>query len=319
MTRACLHRRLLLPLLAGLSLLLMVERAAAQNPTQAVDRAQLLRAQPSLRDEPTSDDADGGETVAASPNDPDLGEQAILKRSERYRAFTFYASTPISYTSNVALARTNEQEDLLFTPSVGVAYAPKITSTLYGNFSIGQQFFHYDKFSELDFGSLDARAGLTYLAPKLRNLLLRADYAYNRLTSDGYDEFFSIIRSTSPRNCPSGSAGRSRSPSGADASISIASSPDEPARHDFSPFVAYAVKLTRELTLAAVGRVAWREYVEGDRSDVSGILALSATYRFTEAFSANAIATFATSDSNQDAFDYDVANVGLALSLAVRF
>ena len=297
----------------------MVERAAAQNPTQAVDRAQLLRAQPSLRDEPTSDDADGGETVAASPNDPDLGEQAILKRSERYRAFTFYASTPISYTSNVALARTNEQEDLLFTPSVGVAYAPKITSTLYGNFSIGQQFFHYDKFSELDFGSLDARAGLTYLAPKLRNLLLRADYAYNRLTSDGYDEFFSNHSLNFAAELPF-RIGRAQQISvGADASISIASSPDEPARHDFSPFVAYAVKLTRELTVTAVGRVAWREYVEGDRSDVSGILALSATYRFTEAFSANAIATFATSDSNQDAFDYDVANVGLALSLAVRF
>jgi hypothetical protein len=306
-------------MLAGLSLLLMVERAAAQNPTQAVDRAQLLRAQPSLRDEPASDDADGAETVAASPNDPDLGEQAILKRSERYRAFTFYASTPISYTSNVALARTNEQEDLLFTPSVGVAYAPKITSTLYGNFSIGQQFFHYDKFSELDFGSLDARAGLTYLAPKLRNLLLRADYAYNRLTSDGYDEFFSNHSLNFAAELPF-RIGRAQQISvGADASISIASSPDEPARHDFSPFVAYAVKLTRELTVTAVGRVAWREYVEGDRSDVSGILALSATYRFTEAFSANAIATFATSDSNQDAFDYDVANVGLALSLAVRF
>jgi hypothetical protein len=79
------------------------------------------------------------------------------------------------------------------------------------------------------------------------------------------------------------------------------------------------VNVTRALTLAAVGRVAWREYVEGDRSDVSGILALSGTYRFTPVFSANAIATFATSDSNQDVFDYDVGNFGIGLSLALRF
>ena len=318
MTRACLHRRLLLPIAAGISLL-VAHSAAGQNPTQAVDRAQLLRAQPSLRDEPATDDEEGDETVAASPNDPDLGEQAILKRSERYRPFTFYASVPISYTSNVALSRTGEQDDILFTPSVGFSYAPKFTSTLYGNFSIGQQFFHYDKFSELDFGSFDARAGLTYIAPKLHNLLLRADYAYNRLTSDGYDEFFSNHSLNFGAELPF-RIGRAQQISvGADASISIASSPDEPARHDFSPFVAYAVNLTRELTLAAVGRVAWREYVEGDRSDVSGILALTATYRFTKSFSANAIATFATSDSNQDVFDYDVFNLGLAFSLTAKF
>ena len=318
MTRICLNPRLFLAFFAALSLA-MLDGAQAQNPTQAVDRAQLLRAQPSLRDEPTTDDAEGEETVATSPNDPDLGEQAILKRSERYRAFTVYASTPISYTSNVALVSTGEQDDLLFTPNFGVIYAPKFTPTLYGNFSIGQQFFHYDQFSELDFGSLDVRAGVTYIVPRLHNLLLRADYGYNRLTSDGYDEFFSNHSLNFAAELPF-RIGRAQQISvGADASISIAASPDEPARHDVSPFVAYAVNVSRDLTLAAVGRVAWREYAEGDRSDVSGILALTATYRFTPWFSANAIATFATSDSNQDVFDYDVINLGLALSLAAKF
>jgi hypothetical protein len=296
-----------------------IHSATAQNPTQAVDRAQLLRAQPSLRDDAASDDEEGEETVAASPNDPDLGEQAILKRSERYRAFTVYASVPVSYTSNVALSRNNEQDDFLFTPSMGISYAPKFTPTLYGNISVTQQFFSYEEFSELDFGSLDVRAGVTYLVPRLRNLLLRADYGYNRLTSDDYAAFFENHSLNFAAEMPF-RIGRAQQISvGADASISIAATPDEPARHDVSPFVAYSVNVTRALTLTAVGRVAWREYVEGDRSDVSGILALSGTYRFTPIFSANAIATFATSDSNQDVFDYDVANLGVGLSLAVKF
>ena len=144
MTRACPNRRFVLALFAGLSLITW-QTATAQNPTQAVDRAQLLRAQPTLRDEPTDDDTGTDDTHAvASPNDPDLGEQAILKRSEHYRAFTVYASAPISYTSNVALTRTGEESDVLFTPSIGITYAPRITSTLYGHISVGQQFSHYD-------------------------------------------------------------------------------------------------------------------------------------------------------------------------------
>src|SRR3712207_1677789 len=123
--------RFLQPIFVAI-LLAAIHSASAQNPSQAVDRAQLLRAQPSLRDDAADDDDDGEETVAASPNDPDLGEQAILKRSERYRAFTVFASVPISYTSNVALSNTAEESDFLFTPNVGVAWAPKFTANLYG-------------------------------------------------------------------------------------------------------------------------------------------------------------------------------------------
>jgi hypothetical protein len=310
--------RLFLQLIIVALLLARSHSASAQNPTQAVERAQLLRAQPTLRDEPAADD-DDEETVAASPNDPDLGEQAILKRSERYRAFTVYASVPLSYTSNVALSRTGEEHDFLFTPNVGFSWAPKITSTLYGNISAGQQFFEYDRFSELNFGSFDMRAGLTYIVPQLRNLLLRADYAYNRLTSDGYEGFFSNQSLNFAAEMPF-RIGRAQQISvGIDTSFSIVANPDEPARHDISPFVAYSVNVTRAITLAAVGRIAWREYVEGDRSDVSGILAFTGTYRFTPWLSANALATFATNDSDQDVFDYDVANFGLALSLAAKF
>jgi hypothetical protein len=66
-------------------------------------------------------------------------------------------------------------------------------------------------------------------------------------------------------------------------------------------------------------RLAVRDYVQGARTDVSGIFALGASYRFTKWLSANAISTFATNDSNQDVFDYNVANVGGAVALTFRF
>ena len=54
---------------------------------------------------PTDVSAEGVDQdyAAASPNDTDLGEQAILKRVEKYEPFTLETGVPIYYTSNVAL------------------------------------------------------------------------------------------------------------------------------------------------------------------------------------------------------------------------
>ncbi len=317
-----LHRLVFLRAVLPLAVFAILPAGEAQTPdSQILDRSELLRTQTPLRDDSASDESGTDDTHAvASPNDPDLGEQAILKRSEKYQPFTVAVSAPFSYTSNAALTSRGEKDDILFTPAVGVSFTPRITNTFFASVSVGQQYFYYDRFPDLDFGSFDARAGLSYLVPKLHNLLLRADYDYNRLTSDdGFDEFFSQHSLTFGAELPF-RIGRAQQISvGTDLSFSLAADPDQPARHDFSAFAAYSVNLTRALTLSGVARLAVRDYVEGDRTDVSGIFALSVNYAFTKWLSASASSTFATNDSNQDVFDYDVANLGAALSLAFKF
>ncbi len=294
---------------------------AQNNPSQAVDRAQLLRTQPSLRDDPESQQTGSDDSHAvATPNDPDLGEQAILKRSDTYDPWTIVVAAPISYTSNVALSRNNEEGDALFTPNFAVIYSPRITRTLFATFSIGQQYFYYNDFDELDFGSFDARIGLSYTVPRLHNLFLHAGYYYNRLTSeDSFDEFFSNHSIELSAEVPFQIGRAQQISTGVDLNLSLGADPDPPRRHDYSVFVGYSANLTRSLTVNAVARLAVRDYLEVDRTDVSGILALSATYRFTKWFSLSAISSFATNDSDQDVFDYDVANVGGALSVGFRF
>lgn len=76
-------------LLAAFAVLASQAAATAQNASQAVDRAQLLRTQATLRDERAGRAKGEDSTAPASPNDPDPGDQAILKRAEHYRAFTF--------------------------------------------------------------------------------------------------------------------------------------------------------------------------------------------------------------------------------------
>lgn len=288
---------------------------------QAVERAQLLRNEPGLREDPYQAVTGSDDSHAeSSPNDPDLGEQAILRRQEAYRPFTVSAGLPIFYTSNVALSRSNEQGDAVFSPAVGFTYSPRLTSTLYANISVGQQEFYYSEFDEFDFGSFDARAGLTYVLPKLHDLSLHAEYAYNRLTtSNSFDEFFSshsfVLNAEIPFRI-----GRAQQVSvGADASFNIHSTPDQPGRHDFDVYTGYVANVTRSISLNAVARLAVRDYTDDDRTDVSEVLSLGASYRISRWFSLAGSATYAHNDSSRDVFSYDVVNVGGSLTFVYRF
>lgn len=289
--------------------------------SQDVDRAQLLGNQNQFPTGPqvSVNGVDDGH-AAASPNDPDLGVQEILKRQDEYQPFTVSFSTPIYYTSNVALVNSGERGDDIAAPAVGLSYDPKITKTFYGHLAVRDQQFYYDNYGSFDFGSFDIEAGVTYFLPQFHNLILHALYDYNRLsTKDSFDAFFENHSLIFNAELPFRIGRAQRVAVGVDASISIAGEPDGPRRHDFDAYLGYGVNLTRAFSIDAVGRVVVRDYVEGNRVDVSEILALTASYRLTNFFTANVIGSFAKTQSNHSVFDYDVANVGGAMSFAFKF
>jgi hypothetical protein len=285
------------------------------------DRAQLLRSSsPASTDPYSEENGVDNERAVESPNDADIGEQEILKRVERYEPFTASVATPFYYTSNVALARNGEQSDVLVAPAAGVTYAPRFSQTLYGSFTVQHQEFYYDKFTALNFGSFDFRAGLSYILPKAHNLVLHAEYDYNRLTfSNSFNDFFSNHSIFLSAELPF-RIGRAQQVSlGADTNVSLGASPSAPQRDEFDVYVGYYVSLTRSLSVGAVGRVFVRDYRSLDRTDVSEVLALTANYRINKYFSAGAASTLAWSQSSSSVFDYNVANIGGALSLTFKF
>jgi hypothetical protein len=315
-----LHFRLAAGLLATVAAVTPFSLLQGQQ-VSVQDRAQLLRSSSPAPTDPYSEEngVDNGRAVE-SPNDADIGEQEILKRVERYEPFTASVATPFYYTSNVALARNGEQSDVLLAPAAGVTYAPRFTQTLYATFTVQHQEFYYDKFSALNFGSFDFRAGLSYILPKAHNLMLHAEYDYNRLTfSNSFNDFFSNHSIFLSAELPF-RIGRAQQISlGADTNVSLGASPSAPQRDEFDVYVGYAVSLTRSLSLGAVGRVFVRDYRSLSRTDVSEVLALTANYRITKYFSAGAASTLAWSQSSNSVFDYDVANIGGALSLTFKF
>ncbi len=310
--------------LGALACLCLVFTLAQQMSAQSVDvdRAQRTQSQTEspLVQEVAPSGVEGG-TAAASPNDADLGEQEILKREERYQAFTVSVGAPFYWTSNVALSRVDERDDFIVAPSAAVYYQPRFTPTFFGLVDVREQIFYYDRFDEFNFGSFDVDVGLTYILPQMDNLILRVTYNYNRLTDDqSFDAFFSnnalIFNAEAPV-----SLGRAQQLSfGVNANISLAAEPELPRRNDYEAYVGYSANITRAFNINAVGRLVVRDYHDADnRIDLSEIVALSANYSVTKYFTASAISSFAANQSNQNVFDYKVTNLGGAVSLSIKF
>jgi hypothetical protein len=310
--------RNILPL-ALLSLLAAAGSALAQGT--AADRARLLTGQSQIQPAgvTTPNGVEQG-YAAPSPNDSDLGEQAILKRVEQYQPFTLETGVPFYYTSNVALVDRGEVNDVIVAPVVGLTYSPKFKQTLYGEFSLRQQFFYYNDNTGFDFASFDALAGVAYYVPKLHNLTLRANLDYNRLTgTDDFDSFFQNLALQLNAEVPV-RIGRAQQISfGAAASISLYADPSPPQRNDVSAYVGYSVALSRSFSLNAAASLVVRPYDSGGRTDVSEVIALSANYQIRDYLTLSAISTYVANQSNRGTFDYQVFNIGGGVALTWKF
>jgi hypothetical protein len=287
--------------------------------TSQLDRSQILRIEPGAQiGAPTSANEALG-YAAPSANDADLGVQAILKRQEQYRPFTFTLSAPFFYTTNVALTRNGELGDGVFAPALTLAYQPRIAKTLYGELIVVQQLFYYDRYTDFNFTSFDVIAGVVWYLPQYHNLALRLRYDFNRLTDDKFDEFFQNHSVVAIAEMPFQFAQAMQLNLGVLANISVSSDPQTPRRNDFEVYTGYAVQLSRSFSVDAVGRFIVKDYYKGDRTDINEILALTANYRPRTWLMVSAIATFSWNQSNQSIFDYNVADLGGGVSVTFKF
>ena len=310
-----------LPILPAIALAFLPVHGAFAQTSQNVDRAQMTQAQVQTTYDPGSTTGLEDGHAASSPNDADLGEQEILKRVDKYQPLTASFALPVYWTSNVALVRDGEMSDVIEAPVAALYYEPKITQTLYGLFDVREQLFYYNDNDSFNFGAFDVDAGLTWFLPKMNNLIVRAFYNYDRLTErDSFDAFYENHALIFSAELPIRLGRAQQITFGTGANISMAAEPEAPRRNDYDAYVGYSVNVTRALNVNAVGRLVVRDYYhQNSRVDVSEILALTASYKITKVLSASAMSTLAASQSNHEVFDYEVANVGGVLSLAVKF
>lgn len=313
------NRSAISALFGGVCVLAFATPLVAQ--TSQIDRAQIARDQMGTSPGPTGTTTGVDDThIVASPNDADLGEQQILKRTEGYQPFIASVAVPFYWTSNVALTNSGEQSDFLVSPVVAIAYQPRLNKNLYAYVGLRQQQFYYDRLPSFDFGSFDAEVGLTYTVPQVYNLVLHVGYDYNRLTKkESFDDFFQNHILQLSAEIPFRINRAQQISVGVDTYVSMEAIPEQPRRHDFSGFASYSVQITRALLLNATGRILLHEYVQGSRTDVTELISLNANYAITKNFNVTAMASFAANQSNQDVFDYEVGDVGGTVAFSLRF
>ena len=209
--------------------------------------------------------------------------------------------------------------DGVFAPNFVFAYQPRLVKTLYGEFIASQELFYYNRLGEFNFTSFDAIAGVVYYLPKYHNLTLRLRYDYNRLTDDEWNEFFANHSIVASVDLPVPFGRAMQLNLGALADISFAANPSAPQRSDFELYAGYHVQFSRNFSVDAIGRLLVKPYYEGDRTDVSELIALSADYRIRNWLTVSAVSNFAWNQSNHSAFEYSVANLGGALTLTLKF
>ena len=255
-----------------------------------------------------------------SIEDDAFGEQAILKREERPRAFSAYAEIGAFVTNNVALAKRNAQQDVFLVATTAASFAHRFSHAI--RFDAGAQasVFRYDEVRELDFQSTDLSAGVTWTAPVAGGVDVSARYVFTDLTTaERTREFYKNhaillgVQKTIPFS-------RAQLVYFGASSLWSFADPKPAGRDEYSAYAGYRAQLTRRMDADLYYRFGHYVYRHGGgRRDENHTLSLSLHYRPTEWLSFSASSFFGTNRSNRDAFDYEVLNAGVGVQCSMQF
>lgn len=308
-----------LGILAGPS---AVAQPVLPNPQSASDTQDLFNLNPSARSEQhdTAFSSSDGYGVPASPGDDDLGQQQILKKEERYRAWSAWANFNAFYTSNAALTEQNTLGDAMLVGSVGAGYQPIITGDLIANVYVQQQAYRYGTYSALDFDSLNTGAALTYIIRDFYDVAVSGGYNFNRLTPrGGYESSFYDNNTINFTLQKTHAFDRAQNVNGGLLTNINFTSPYSTQRNEYGLYASYTAQITRGLQANLYYRLSLQDYSTDGRNDLNQAVVPSFTYNFTPWCSVTASTSFGFNSSNRDGFDYDVINAGGGVNFNYRF
>ena len=295
------------------------------DPARAATSAQSDGTEQALRRQQQAASAAGLDMENAfappSPGDSDLGRQIILKRNEKAQPFAAWLDSNVFWTDNVANVREAREEDWFYVGGINLGWQQRVAGRFFADAYLGEHWFRYDEFSELDYETGEASLGGLVVMPELANSILHAHYYYQRITQGigdspiyethnvrvGAQKTFLINRLNS-------------------ANVSLMSSfaldtdPDVLRRHEHSLMTGYNFKITRKWLFSLSYRLAYYDYfnLEG-RADWYQNLAATLTWRPSEHVEFNAGYNYTINRSNYGVFDYDAQLAGPGLALKIKF
>lgn len=302
---------------ATLCSVLLVSTTHAQEAVSAIDRARLY--QPAPAEPIPAVDANGTALGESGPSeDASFGAQSILKDQPRVRAFTLNGGGSVFFTNNVALTRSDTQDDVFGVLNAGGSWNHTLSPGL--DLSIGAQgaAFRYDRTSVLDFDSLGGGTTLSWSPARWSGLNFSGRYEFTELLNRHGDQLLQ------DHQLSFGAQkvfvlGRAHAVTvGALGSIGF-SDPTAAQRDQVGLFAGYQLQLSRFVSTDLFYRIAGQFYAQGDRNDLNQTFSLTLRYHLGTWGEANVNFTYGGNRSSTAVFDYDAASTGGGLGFLVRF
>lgn len=256
-----------------------------------------------------------------SPGDNDIGQQLILKSNEHNYPWRLSVDNSAFWTDNVANLNKVRLDDWFWVGGATVNYQPRLLPKLFLDFNIAEHWYEYDKYSLLNFQSGEASAGVIALMPELFNTIWYVNYYYQRITQGLGDK---PIYSTQNIR-----AGMQRTflidrlnsfNFGLQGSFSMAASPDELRRNEYTVMSGYNLKIMRELVFSLNYRLTCYDYHDFDgRRDWYNNMGAALTWSPRNWCDISASYNYTKNNSNKPAFEYHSQLAGPSLTLKAKF
>ncbi len=290
-----------------------IERSRLPNPTLPASGGLLLG-------EPVDAAGESESSAPSTSGDSDLGVQAILRAPERPTPWSLFADGGFVFTSNVALTNKNTRSDIFFVGEGGAGYDWKLSQDLTVSAAVRDQYFAYNRFTDLDFGSLNFALAISYVAHELDDFVLSAQLGFTRLTNRSVvdNEFYRNGELSLGANKVIAITRAQGISVGGDIELGV-SVPHVAEREEFGLSTAYTVQVTRMISLQAGVRSAYYLYADSGRQDFNFAGTGGVTFAFTPWCSAGATVSGTIDRSNREVFAYDVFNTGVTVFFRLRF
>ena len=255
-----------------------------------------------------------------STGDDDIGQQLILRDSERERWLSVQLDTFSFWADNPANLSKGGDEDFFWGTQLGVGAQPRLADRLYLDAYLSQQLYRYQENSLLDYEYLQANLGLVYLEPRLADSIIFAQGQFGRTTSDDFGQDvlngFSILAGIQKTILFDRRNSLYLNLMG---DWDVASDADRLEHSEYIADLTYRFKIMRDLVLSASYRFTWFDYHQVDRSDALNIIGIYLTYSPRKWLNMYVGGTFNINESDVDVFDYHATNLGGGLGVQIRF
>lgn len=255
-----------------------------------------------------------------SPGDDDIGQQLILKDSERERWLSAQLDTFTFWSDNPANLSTGEEDDVFWGSQLNVGAQPRLGQRLYADAFISQQMYRYDENDLLDYEYLQASLGLIYLEPRLWNSMLFAQFQYGRTTNDDFSNeilnsvsFLAGIQKTVLFDRRNSLYINLMGDWDLDTDV------DQFAHSEYIADLSYRFKIMRDLVLSASYRFTWFDYQDVDRADALNTMGVYLTWMPKKWLNVYLGSSFNINESDVDTFDYQTTNIGGGVGIHFRF